>query len=170
MGGDSLIRIFLTNLTSITKIQTPVSLRKSFGQPRFFQRHYVAVWSLEETVDLNFAQFSPPLTEVYQAGLCGFSESCFSQGFCFPWLTLVTGGQVFPTKLLKLFRVTELNKTQSNLIERLGSIEFGRRTQSNQKVLWEFDCVRFPNPIELRRILKRLFSIQEQQRIGWNEQ
>ena len=84
MGGDSLIRIFLTNLTSITQIQTPVSLRKSFGQARFFQRHYVAVWSLEETVDLNFAQFSPPLTEVYQAGLCGFTESCFSQGFCFP--------------------------------------------------------------------------------------
>ena len=77
MGGDSLVRIFLTNLTSITEKQAPVSLRKSFSQPRFFQRHYVAVWSLKETVDLNFSQFSSSLTEVDQAGLCGFSKYLF---------------------------------------------------------------------------------------------
>ena len=96
MGGDSLVRIFLTNLTSVTEKQAPVSLRKSFSQPRFFQRHYVAVWSLKETVDLNFAQFSSSLTEVDQAGLCGFSKYLFL-------VAVFVFRQVSPMKLLELF-------------------------------------------------------------------
>ena len=69
MGGDSLIRIFLTNMTSITQIQTPVSLRTSFGQPRFFQRHYVAVWSLEVTVRFEFC----PVFATVERGLPGWT-------------------------------------------------------------------------------------------------
>ena len=74
--------------------------------------------------------------------------------------------------------VIELNRTQSNLIVQLGSIEFRNRTQSNQK-----NCVRvrFPNPIELNRTVQTIsrnrhefwkvfFSVQEEKRISWNAQ
>ena len=74
--------------------------------------------------------------------------------------------------------VIELNRGQSNIIEQLGSIEVGNRTQSNQT-----NCVRVrlhliskPNRTQsnlikqCKRSVAVFFSMQEQQRIRWKEQ